>query len=124
MITRDFILRQIHQLAQALAQVLLHKQAGRQDEVEEVLAGALQQVTGLELQQIRTLHRDELLRLCETDGEFSADKAVAMADLLREDLSPEGRERAIWLYEAALNAGGAVPLDVYERINELRSSLQ
>lgn len=120
MITRDFILRQIHQIVQALSKVLFHRQAGRHAEAQEVLETSLQDVTGLDPDRLRRLTREELLALCGTGGEFSAEKAAALADLLYEDADPAGRQRALWLYEAALHAEAPLPFDVYDRIAVLR----
>lgn len=122
MITRDFILRQVHQLSQALARVLFHKKAAEEEQAQEVLTATLRDVTGLNLDQIRRLNRNEILEMCSAGGALSAEKAVAVADLLREDPSLESRRRALWLYEAALEAGGAVPIDIHDRIVALRDS--
>jgi len=123
MITRDFILRQIHQLVQALAQVLLHRQAGARDEALEVLETSIQEVTGVGLDRLRGMNREELIALCGTGDQFSAEKAAAMADLLHEDEDLEGRRRSLWLYEAALEAGAPLPLDVFDRMASLREAL-
>lgn len=124
MISRDFILRQVHQLVQALAQVLLHRRAGQHDEAEVALEAVLGEVFGLSAEQLRALDRPQLLARCTPDGIFSSELAVALADLLREDRAMAGRERALWLYEAALASGGAVPFDVHDRIEALRASLE
>ena len=123
MITRDFLLRQIHQLVQALAVVLFHKRAEQYDQAQEALTEAVEQTLGLSLERLRQLPRNDLLALCSTGDALSSEKAVALADLLREDETAAGRARALWLYEAALEAGGAVPFDVHERIAALRTSL-
>ncbi|HET6568620.1 MAG TPA: DUF6483 family protein [Rhodothermales bacterium] len=124
MITRDFILRQISQLAQALARVLFKKQAKEYVEAQEILASELKRVFGMDLEQIHTLDLEDLLALCRSGDGTSAEMALILADLLREDASPAGRQQAVWLYETALAAGGPVPLDVHERINTLRETLK
>ena len=120
MITRDFLMRQIHQLVQALAQVMFHRQAGMKEEAMEVLENAVQDVTGVSLERLRGMNREELLALCGTGDGFSAEKAAALADLLHEEFDPEGRLRALWLYEAALEGGAPLPMDVLDRIADLR----
>ena len=65
------------------------------------------------------MSRAEVEALASEDGWVSAEKAVALADLLREDGDPAGRLRARWLYEQALRAGGPVPFDVADRIAAL-----
>ena len=120
MITRDFLLRQIHQLVQALAVVLFHKKGARYEQAQEVLSEAVKETLDVRLETLRKLPREEVLALCATGEALSSEKAVALADLLREDETDAGRERARWLYEAALEAGGTVPFDVHERIAALR----
>jgi hypothetical protein len=121
MLQRDFIVRQVQQLTRVLAQVLFHKRADRADEAQEVLAEGLESVLGHGLATLRLLTREELLAACTTDGLFAGEMAVAVADLLREDDSAAGRERALWLYEAALASGAAVPFDIHTRIASLRT---
>jgi len=134
MITRDFLMRQIHQMTQALAQVLFKKQVADHDAVQELLEMTLEQVTGFSLAQIRRLSQDELLGLCAADGIVHGDKALALADLLIEAAAMQerrdqneaayaSRERALWLYEAAMQAGGTLPLDIHERLAGLRAQL-
>ncbi len=123
MITRDYILRQIHQLSQVLAAVLFGKRAGQTEEAQEALAHGLEDALGLPLADLHQLGKDEVLALCEHAGAFSSEKALALADLLREDTSAAGRERALWLYEAARDMGDLAPLDLPERIADLRDAL-
>ena len=124
MITRDFIVRQIHQLAQVLAVVLLHKRAGRQEEAQQTIAEGLEDALGLSLAALYDLDRASLLARCTSGTTFFPEKALALADLLREDATRAGRERALWLYEAARDAGEIVPLDIDARIADLRQSLE
>lgn len=123
MFSRDYLLRQIQQLTQALAVVLVHKKAGRPDEAQAALDEALVAATGSEPAALHQLDQPALLALCSAGGTFLPDQAVALADLLYEDTSAAGHERALWLYDAVLDAGGAVPLDIHERRATLRASL-
>ena len=76
-------------------------------------------MTGLSLDRLWRQSRAEILALA-TDGDtFSPEKAVALAELLCEDDHHASGVRARWLYEAALAAGGPVPLDVHDRIAAL-----
>ncbi|HLA63049.1 MAG TPA: hypothetical protein VK610_01370 [Rhodothermales bacterium] len=110
MIERDFILRQVAQLVQALAAVLFRKKAGETVAAQQLLDDTLTDATGLPLMHLRHLDFRELLDLClSPGGEFSSERAVALADLLREDADVHGREQANRLYTAARNAGGTVP---------------
>lgn len=124
MIERDFVLRQVQQLVQVLAQVLLHKRDQQDDRAQTTLAQGIEGVLGLSLDGVRGLSREDLLAACAAEGQLSGDKAVAVADLLREDEAASGRVRALWLYEAALASGEAVPFDVYERMEALRETIE
>ncbi len=123
MFSRDFILRQVQQLTQALAVVLFHKKADQPDEAQAALDEALAASTDLDPEALRRLDRPALLALCSSGGTFLPDHAAALADLLYEDATAAGRERALWLYDAVLDAGGAVPLDIHDRLAALRASL-
>ena len=120
MIQQDYILREVQQLARVLAQVLFHKRAGQTDEAQEALAEGLGRVSGTEAAELLDMPREVLVARCSADGALAGEKAVAVADLLREEGSAPARERALWLYEAALASGAAVPFDIHERIASVR----
>ena len=119
MIERDFLLRQVHQLAQVLAVVIGRRGEGDHVEAEEALAEGLRSTLGVRLDVLRAMSRPEVGALVSEDGVISAEKAVALADVLREDAEAAGRVRARWLYEAALAVGGPVPFDVQARLEAL-----
>lgn len=123
MFERDILMRQVHQLVNVLAQVLARKRSDQPAEAREILESGVEDALGMRLEQIRVLGRDELRELSAFNGTFSADRAVAIADLLREDEAAEGLERALWLYEDALAEGGVLPHDILERIEMLRRDL-
>lgn len=114
MITRDYILRQIRQLVQALSLVLFHRREREFDLAQTVLENTLVDALGLPLDRLLALDREALLALCSRDGALHGELAVAIADLLRQHESAEADERARWLYRAALEVGAAVPMDVEE----------
>ncbi|MEL7171167.1 MAG: hypothetical protein AAGN64_17620 [Bacteroidota bacterium] len=122
MFQQDFIVRQVQQLAEVLARVLFHKRAADEAEAQEALANGLATALGLDLDVLRTLSRDELVGQYAPDGAMSVELAVAVADVLREDAHPDGRRRALWLYEAALASGAPVPFDIHERVDSLRET--
>lgn len=121
MFNQDYVMRQIQQLARVLAQVLVQKQLDEPG-AEAVLAEGLESATGISLGTLREASHAEIVKLCGPSGALSGEIAVAVADLLREDASAAGRQRALWLYEAALDAGEAVPFDVHDRIDALRAA--
>ena len=118
MITQDYILRQIHQLVQVLAAVLLLKRERDPEAAQAALAEGLFSATGVDLGRLRRMTRGELRQLCERGSAVSGDMALALADLLAEDADPAGAERAAWLYELAAAAGGPVPWEFGTRVPE------
>ncbi len=119
MIQKDIILRQVQQLAQALAMVLFNKKERRPELAENHITQALRGVFGRDRADLLIMTKDELVEMCSPGNVYSPDLALALADLLREDGEPEARERAGWLYRAALESGELVPLDIHERITNL-----
>lgn len=120
--SRDYILRQIHVLAQALATAIGRRDRLTLAELERVMSDAIENVTGIDLSRLRQLPREELLELLAQDGGVNSELAVALADLLAVDEHPDSRTRAAWLYESALQAGGVVPHDIADRLARLRSA--
>lgn len=121
MITRDFLLRELQQFIQILAVVLFHKKQHAPEAAQDALAEGVRTITSLPLETLRAMDRDAVRDLAAYDGLFEAERAVALADLLAEDAHPDGRLRAAWLYEMAVEAGGPYPFDVHERITALRA---
>lgn len=119
MIERDVLLRQVSDMVRALAAVVAGKRAGQHDEAQQELADGVERALGVTLVDLRRMSEAEVQALVTEDGLVSAEKAVALADLLREDEDPAGRTRARWLYEWARDAGGPVPFDVEDRIADL-----
>ncbi|MEM1118640.1 MAG: hypothetical protein AAGJ11_19195 [Bacteroidota bacterium] len=118
MIERDFLMRQIAQFVQVLAAVVAGKGRGDLAEAQQILEAGLHEA-GLPLAEIRAMSRAEVEALVTEDGMTLPEKAVSLADLLREDAEAAGRVRARWLYQVALDAGGPVPFDVQARIDAL-----
>ena len=120
---QDYIVRQAQMLAQVLAQVLFNKRSDQPVLAQQALAEGLVRALGLDLAKLRGLSRGETVALFAPGGAFAGETAVALAEVLAQDTSPDGRRRALWLYEWALVSGGAVPFDVHERLTSLRASL-
>ena len=117
-IERDFLLRQIQQAVQVLAQVLLQKRDGT-PEWQVTLAEGIAATAGTDPSRLAALGPEATLTLAHDDGTFSTEKALVLADLLRESDEQALRVRARWLYQAALDAGGTLPLDILDRIAAL-----
>jgi len=110
MFTRDFVMRQIQQLSQVLALVLMKKRLKQPEEAREVISQGMNDALESDLDQILLLNREDTIDLCKKNGHFVSDLAVSIADLLKEDGSGEALERSAWLYKEALTHGGTLPL--------------
>lgn len=121
MFSKDYLVRQLQQFVQALAMVILNKRQGHEALAQSVIHNTMMDVLGVSLDDVRGLDERALLGLISPDGKLQEDLAIAAADLLAEDESPDGRLRAAWLYGAVLKSGGTVPHDVLERIERLKS---
>ena len=110
-------MRQIHQLAQVLALVLFNKRENPEIEINEVISRGLQDSLGITLDELLDLNKSQVLALCHKEGRFQPDFAVSLADLLMEESSETALEHATWLYSAALEAGGTLPMHVVEWIS-------
>ncbi len=122
MFQQDTLLRQVQQLAAVLAHVLFRKRTDQPEEAQAHLAEGLERALGSDLTAVRRLTRDEVLAMCAPGGALAGEASVALAALLAEDTSAQGRERAVWLLEHALASGEAVPFDVHDRLAALRGS--
>lgn len=132
MITRDYILRQIQQLVQALARVMMLRSTQQDEEAMIEVDRALNELPELGVLIRSDLNRDDVLTTCGTGNNFNPEKALAVADLLVEkaELVEDGVLRmrnlryALWLYEAALATPAvAIPMDLYDRISWLKNLL-
>ena len=121
MFSKDYLVRQLQQFVQALAMVMLNKRQGHRDLAQNLIHNTMMDLFGVSLDDVRVLDGEAMLGLVTFDGVLQQDVAIAAADLLAEDESPDGRLRAAWLFEAVLKSGGTVPHDVHERIAELRA---
>ena len=83
-ITRDYFLRMIHQLAQALAKVLKLNQIEQYDEALEEIQRSSKQLVGMDLRLLTTLSDNEHIRLLSLGDRFEVEKCVVAAELLRQ----------------------------------------
>jgi hypothetical protein len=139
MLHRDFLVRQMQQaanaLAQALARVLDLRARGEVDEAMRVVTEAYAAVPGLAKRMPRETSPEEILELCTADGILSVDLALRTADLLTEEgdlLFERGRigearpgyERALMLTRRTLSVEGAIlPFDIARRIEDLEDRI-
>ncbi len=131
-ISRDFILRQIQQLVQVMAQVMMLRKGRKFDEARAEIQSGLAQVFGITLTDLHALPNDDLLKYCQSGDQLNAELALAIADIFEQEaemLWEEAqieRARAYWdrtrfLYQAVLDQADTVPLDVYEKLAYLKT---
>ncbi len=91
MITRDYFLRMIHQLAQVVAKVLKLSEVKDYTAALEEVQRSSKQLLGMDLRLLTTLSDSELIRLLSLGERFDVEKCVVAAELLR--LIGEVKER-------------------------------
>ncbi len=95
MITRDYFLRMIQQLAEVFARVLKLSEVKRFDEALEEIQLSSKQLLGMDRRLLTTLSDSEFIRLLSVGDRFDVEKCVVVAELLRlagEVKSVEGDE--------------------------------
>src|SRR5512137_2186340 len=82
-ITRDYFMRMIHQLAQVVAKVLHLSQVKEHDAALEEIQASSRQLLGMDLRLLTTLSDAEFIRLLSLGDRFDVEKCVVAAELLR-----------------------------------------
>ncbi|NNE36053.1 MAG: hypothetical protein HKN13_12500 [Rhodothermales bacterium] len=126
MFQRDHIMRQVRQLAAALARAIQLRRAGQIGEAEELVRGTLKQSVELDVVTLLTLPLDQVLDEIRARGAMHGDLLVGVADALYEyallqgtqesGLGDAARQRAIEIYVECIRANYPVPLHAMERV--------
>lgn len=83
MITRDYFMRMIHQLAQVIAKVLKLNEVKQYTEALEEIQLSSKQLLGMDLRLITSLSDTEFIRFFSLGERFEVEKCVVTAKLLR-----------------------------------------
>ena len=83
MITRDFFLRMIQQLAQVIAKVLKLGSVQQYDAAMEEIQRSSRQLLGMDVLLLTTLSDEEYVRLFTLGNRFDVEKCVVAGELLR-----------------------------------------
>lgn len=83
MITRDYFMRMIHQLAQLIARVLKLTEVRQYTGALEEIQLSSKQLLGMDLRLLTTLSDTEFIRLLSLGERFDVEKCVVAAELLR-----------------------------------------
>jgi hypothetical protein len=136
MLHRDYLMRQIEELGQVLAQVLFNKSNQQYDEAIEAIDRVFSEQLGHGLSDLRHQPIDQLIRLCSTPEGLSEDFTLRVADLLYEDGKIRERRsdgdagcrslvRALALYaEAVIRGDDTLPWNIFQKIESLRSRVE
>lgn len=81
-ITRDYFLRMIHQLAQVIAKVLKMSEVKQYDSALEEIQLSAKQLLGMDLRMLTSLSDTEFIRLLSLGERFEVEKCVVTAELL------------------------------------------
>jgi hypothetical protein len=81
-ITRDYFLRMIHQLAQVIAKVLKLGEVKQYTEALDEVQHSSKQLLGMDLQLLTSLSDSEFIRLLSLGERFEVEKCVVAAKLL------------------------------------------
>jgi hypothetical protein len=131
LITRDYFMRMIHQLAQVLAKVMGLSEIQRYDEALEEIQLSSKQLLGMDLRFLTTLSDEEFVRLLSLGERFDVEKCVVIGELLRlvgEVKEREGDEgerfhcyvTSLSLFlELLIRDSGVLPKEYFDKIESL-----
>ncbi len=132
MFERDHIMRQVHQLAIALARAMHLRQSGQFEEAVEMLRTSLSAIADADFERLIRMSRRELLDFLGVVAGLKSEEMCGIGDVLyeysrsgriveRKDCAA-ARQRAIWIYEMCVASGVTVPLHVHERLADGESA--
>jgi hypothetical protein len=135
MFTRDYVLRQIHQLVKALAEISVKRKSEELEEARALLTETIQGITGMDLIRLRSADKEEVLAFCADGIPSKSELMSGVADLLVEDAEVSRLQgdidaarkswlRSQWLYEAAASSGGILPYDLHDRLANVEELLR
>ncbi len=84
MFQRDYILRLVEQLAQALDRIVRRRAAGEEDRADEELQAIARSAFGTPLELLASLPEDELMRIIERDSRPDFERLALLARLFWE----------------------------------------
>ena len=116
MITKDYFLRMINQLASVVAAVLRLRKVKQYDAAVEEVRTSAKQLLGMDLRLLTTLSDTELIRLLSLGERFDVEKCVVVAELLTilGDVHHEQAEEEDGVRHGGGGAGVAGGLGVHD----------
>lgn len=128
---KDYIIRQVKLFAEFLMQVLSLKRQGRNEEAHEKIQQSLNELCESTEKEFHELTVDEMFDALKYNGNFNAELAIIVADLLyeeREFLEGKDRERcskkALKIYQKVKEFPDvAFPIEAIQKITQLNTEL-
>lgn len=131
---QDFLMRQIQYLTQILQQIIFKKNQNKHQEAVKEIQNAFQTLTKDRPKEFHELNLEETLHVFMINGQFQAELATAVADLLVEEgkmlremsfsQSQKSQLQALLLYKKTLgDKSAAVPLDIRNKIEKIELEL-
>lgn len=125
---KDFIMRQVRYLTQLLQQIIFKKNNNKQSEAIREIENAFQRITKDHPKKLNELSLEETIALFMHQGDFKADLALAVADLLMEEAqmlgdknynrSQKAYQQALLLFKKTQNTTlSAIPVNIEEKIS-------
>ena len=135
MFQKDYILRQIDILVRVIAYVISLRKEGRLEEAQTEIVQALGTVWNLHRDDLITLSKADLAALCYVNDSLNGELAVALADLLIQDgemfelqevpgSAKASYTQALVLYELIVTESSTLPLNAYDRIDQLKHAIE
>ena len=124
-------MRQVKQFTQALEAVLFKKREGQKQKAQDIITQTLGELVEGDSDDFHQLSLKETVSTLENGGNFNAELALIVADLLYEqgELANKNKSykyymQALLLYQKALkNPDVAFPIEATQKISQIKSTL-
>ena len=135
MFEKDYIMREVQKLVEALNVILGLKKEQKFDEALDEVENTYVRFFDENRATIQSANFEEIKELCSKEGSFSSDLGFALADIIKEEaeiIEAEGeKEKAnkkyrlsLELYQSACaEKNAAVPLDILNKIERLEGKI-
>lgn len=131
MFKQGFIMRQIQQFTDAIQQIIAKKKEGEEQEAQDLIEQLLTELQEDDKDNFHSLTLDETISVLEHDGQFNAELALSVADLLYEkgqltesSVSTTSYMQALVLYQKAMtDPEVAFPLQAMQKIERIKQLL-
>lgn len=133
MFEQDFIMRQIQQLVRVLRRILFKKSQGLHQEAEIIIDQTLNEFLEDDSKDFQSLTLSETLEALKKDGQFDAELAYVVGDILYEKAELESevskskkfyKQAFLLFYKAKQYPSVAYPVTTTEKISRIEEKLE